>query len=81
MSQNISSGLISLLADGKALNAEGDFKYSTARTEIEIVVVHLESIRQISSRIQHVNPHEHPRTARPGDVLFVIPSRVVDAPE
>jgi hypothetical protein len=37
MSKNISSGLLSLLADGKALNAMGDFTYSTARTEIEIV--------------------------------------------
>jgi hypothetical protein len=37
MSQNISSGLLSLLVDGRALNAMGDFTYSTARTEIEIM--------------------------------------------
>jgi hypothetical protein len=37
MGQNISSGLLSLLANGKPLNAMGDFTYSTARTEIEIM--------------------------------------------
>ena len=37
MSQNISSGLLSLVAGGQVFNAMGDFTYSTARTEIEVV--------------------------------------------
>ena len=37
MSENISSGLLSLVAGGQVLNAMGDFTYSTARTEIEVV--------------------------------------------
>ncbi len=37
MSQNISSGLLSLVAGSTVLNAVGDFTYSTARTQIEVV--------------------------------------------
>lgn len=37
MSQNISSGILSLVAGSTVLNAMGDFTYSTARTEIEVV--------------------------------------------
>ncbi len=35
MSQNLSAGILSIVADGEIFNARGDFEYSTAQTEIE----------------------------------------------